>query len=566
MNKEKYYKALDIQDPLNMTASEKEKWDKLLSLSPTARGYVCKAKEQGVDILFCFSKENLYQRYSSHFDLLAVSEYLKLQPKKVILKGHEAHYYSEDDVKVLDEFMKKDKKEIAKIVSEQNSLKKYGVKSYKQTDTYRENISKVVKQTWQKQGYRERISTKVKSTYENASDEKKQQKRQHIKNAMQQANSQKATDIENFKKDFKEANNDELLCLTELANYLDICWSSLDVFEKRLGIQLEVFQKYNIKFIRKSDAEKAKDLLNSLSSYRSALENQVLSFIRSIYKGQIRSNDRRVLGNGKELDIYIPEKNLAIEFDGMYWHSDAPGTKAGEIPDKDIRKFAATRHLEKTKICEDKGIRLIHIFEDDWLLRDDIVKSILRVAIGQVDSRIFARKCTLEKLDTTTYRAFLEKNHLQGYSYADVRLGLFYEGELVECIGVNSAGTHSKLPELVRLCTKQNTQVVGGFGKLLKACNFQEIYSYIDRGVFAGKGYKAVGFTIDKVNAPTYFYVKGLERFPRYAFTRKRIETLFQKGQLSYWNPEETEEVNMYKNNFYRVWNCGTIKVRWVRP
>lgn len=159
MNTKIYYKALDIKDPCNMTVEEVKRWEKLMSLSLTARSYVVKASEQGVDILFCYSKENLYQRYNSHFDILTISEFLGLHPKKVILKNHEANYYTEKDVAILDDFMKKDKKEIAKIVAEQNSIKKYGIKNYKQTENYRRTVSLNVKKTWQKTGYRDKISS-----------------------------------------------------------------------------------------------------------------------------------------------------------------------------------------------------------------------------------------------------------------------------------------------------------------------------------------------------------------------------------------------------------------------
>lgn len=549
-----------------MTAEEIKRWKKLMSLSPTARGYVVKASEQGVDILFCYSKENLYQRYNSHFDILTISEFLGLHPKKVILKNHEANYYTEKDVAILDNFMKKDKKEIAKIVAEQNSIKKYGIKNYKQTENYRRTVSLNVKKTWQKEGYRDKISSKVRETYRSKSEKEKTLKKDHIKLALKSANQQKLKNIEEFKNSFKQKYGEELLNLTDFSNYLDICWTSLDVFEKRLGIKLEVFQKYNIKFIKKSDAEKAKKLLASISSNRSLLENQVMTFVKSIYTGNVRCNDRKFLGNGKELDVFIPEKNLAIEFDGIYWHSDAPGTAICEVPSKESRDFAAYRGLEKTKACEEKDIRLIHVFEDDWILKNDIVKSIIRAALGQFENRVFARKCTVQELSVSEYRSFLKKNHLQGYSYADIRLGLFLNNELQECIGVHTKGTHdNRLPELVRLCTKQNTQVLGGFGKLLKACNLPKICSYIDRGTFAGNGYKAVGFTVEKINNPTYFYVKSFKRFPRYNFTRKSIERLFNKGQLKYWNPEETEEINMYKNGYSRIWNCGTIKVVWSK-
>lgn len=110
-----------------------------------------------------------------------------------------------------------------------------------------------------------------------------------------------------------------------------------------------------------------------------------------------------------------------------------------------------------------------------------------------------------------------------------------------------------------------NTQVLGGFSRLLKATSLQSMVSYIDRATFSGNGYNQVHFEVVKVNTPSYFYVKDNIRQPRYRFTRRRIETLYRRGCLDYWNPSETEELNMYKNGYARIWNCGTIKVRWSR-
>ena len=89
--------------------------------------------------------------------------------------------------------------------------------------------------------------------------------------------------------------------------------------------------------------------------------------------------------------------------------------------------------------------------------------------------------------------------------------------------------------------------------------------SYIDRSTFDGKGYYAVGFTKLRENKPSYFYVKTYFREPRYHYMRKNIEKKFNEGILEYWNPKETEELNMYKNGYSRVWDCGTIVVKWQK-
>lgn len=141
-------------------------------------------------------------------------------------------------------------------------------------------------------------------------------------------------------------------------------------------------------FLRVKDIDTLKKNLERKSI--SIEEKDVVSFLKNIWKGEIIENDRKVL-NGKELDIYIPSKNLAIEYNGLYWHSDKATLEKNDIPNKETRLYAKYRHIEKTKLCEEKNIRLIHIFEDDWIYRKDIIKDILKQSLGIYDKKIYAR-------------------------------------------------------------------------------------------------------------------------------------------------------------------------------
>lgn len=563
MNTKLYQEILEIKDLNCMTEKEKVRWNKLLELSPTARGYVCEAKKQGVDILFKTSKEGLFKKYKSHFDVQAIIKYLDLKPSTVILKGNEALYFSEEDVKKIDNLMNKGRKEVAKIIQEQNNLEKYGVRSFKQTDDYKKKMAEIVRKTWEKEGYRENISNKAKENHAKHTKEEKEEISQKLREARAKQKAEQKEKFENYRKTLKEKYGTDFLKVTEACSYLGISWDRLRGNRDKISFQPEVFQIDNCKFFKKTDIEKVYEELKKITC-RSFEESKLADYVKNIYSRTIKLNDRTVL-EGKELDIYLPERNLAVEFNGLYWHSDIANLPKCTVPSKETKDFARVRHLEKTNACKEKGIKLIHIFEDDWVYRTDIVKSILKASLGIFERKVYARNCTLQEIDLNTYRSFLDKNHLQGYSFANKRFGLFDKTtkELVECIGVNSKGTHSSEPELVRLCTKLNFQVLGGFTKLLKHCGFKKLISYIDIGTFDGAGYGKAGFQIEKENEPNYFYVKNFMRFPRYTYMRKDIETKFKKKELQYWNPDETEEVNMYKNGFGRVWNCGTYKVVW---
>ena len=555
MNIEKYCKVLDIKDFNNMSPEESQKWQKLMSLSLAARGNVCRAKEQGYDILDCLSKNALLLRYKSQLNILAIAKHYNIQPLQIKVGSKTILYFSKEDVATLDEIMKKDKKEIKEIVFKQNCLDKYGVESYKQLDWYKAKVAASVKKVWQSEGYRENVSTKVKNTYANKSNEEVQLKKQHISEALKVPNRKKAEIIENYRKDFEKVNNEKLLKLTEVAKLLDIKGASLKGLEQKLKIKFKVCKIYNVKFLKESDVKAIQTFLNELPSNRSILENQVLSYVRSICT-RIKGNDRRALGNGKELDIYIPNKKVAIEVDGIYWHSDAPGLKKDEIPSEVVRNFTANRSLEKTKLCEKKGIKLLHIFEDDWLLKPDIAKAYIKSTLGCFDNEISADLCNLRKLSIREYKRFLNKNHLQGYQSAQTRLGLFHKDVLVACIGLNDN-------KLVRFCTKQNTKVSDALPKLLKVTELSEIRTTVDR--MLTDFFTAASFKIEKTNDPEYYYVKNGRRFSKHCFSKQKIENLYNQGKLEYWDPEESEEINMYKNNFIRIWDCGSVNLVWRR-
>ena len=141
-----------------------------------------------------------------------------------------------------------------------------------------------------------------------------------------------------------------------------------------------------------------KELEKVVYNHTSISEKEISDFIKSICNYEILENDRNII-SPKELDVYIPQKNLAIEFDGLYFHS----TKFGKDSDY---------HLGKTLACEEKGIRLIHIFEDEWLFKRQIVESIIKSALGIYKQKIFARNCEVKEIDDKTFRNFCNENHI----------------------------------------------------------------------------------------------------------------------------------------------------------
>lgn len=315
------------------------------------------------------------------------------------------------------------------------------------------------------------------------------------------------------------------------------------------GIRRVIIQ-HNIPFVykwrgmyisEKDIPENFESLLeNSKTHCRSYGEIELFEFVHSVFEDAI-PNDRTII-TPYELDVYIPSHKVAIEFDGIKWH----------INDDMLLK------VEK---CLDIGVHLLRIFEDEWNYKKEICKSVIMSALKQYEHRIYARKCVVKEVPNDLYVEFMINNHIQGSINASIRLGLFYEGHLVQCIGIGKSRYEQGSYELYRMATLLNTQVIGGFSKLLKHAfgryNINEMVSYVDRRLFNGEGYNKTGFEIIKTTPPSYFYVKGRHRYNRLGFQKHKLKSI-----LPMFDENKSERENMEMNGFYRIYDCGTYKVK----
>jgi hypothetical protein len=285
--------------------------------------------------------------------------------------------------------------------------------------------------------------------------------------------------------------------------------------------------------------------INSISI--SGRELEIYNFIENQIKCD-KSN--RKLLNGKEIDIYIPELNLGFEFNGLYWHSEIYKDR--------------TYHLNKSKESQNLGIELFHIWEDDWMYKQDIVKSMILNKLGKTPNKIFARKCQISEInDNKLIRDFLETNHIQGFVGSKIKLGLFYNGELVSIMTFGnlrkSLGQKSQEGsyEMLRFCNKLNTNVVGGASKLFKYFirNYQvnEVISYSDNSRGQGNLYKQLGFNLIHETEPNYYWVIDGIRHHRFNF---RKDKLVKEGA----DPSKTEIQIMSEKGYYRIFDCGSKK------
>ena len=290
-------------------------------------------------------------------------------------------------------------------------------------------------------------------------------------------------------------------------------------------------------------------------------QSEVLSFIKSILNENVvvNHNDRSAIPP-MELDIYIPEKKVAIEFNGIYWH--------GELRGKD-----KNYHINKTKRCESVGIRLIHIFENEWIYKQEIVKRRLChiLKLNNDDDKIYARNCNIAIVKSVTANSFLNENHIQGCDKSSIKIGLFYKNELVSImtfgnkrVALGNVYKNIKRDEyeLFRFCSSKT--VIGAAGKLfsffIKTYNPKHIITYADKRYSKTNDafYEKIGFDFAGVTSPNYWYFYKSNALKLYHRSNFRKNVL--KYKLTDYDENLSEWENMQRNGYDRIWDCGHLK------
>lgn len=280
---------------------------------------------------------------------------------------------------------------------------------------------------------------------------------------------------------------------------------------------------------------------------RSKWEDELSEWI--LKQGIVVQNSVRDIIKNNEIDIFLPNYRIGIECDGLYWHSD-------KFRDKNY-------HLDKTMKCREKDIRLIHIFEDEWIYKKDILKSMILNILGRTEKKIYARKCKIKNVSASEKNNFLDANHVQGKCNSAINLGLYYNGVLVSLmtfhkprIGIGNGKGNEGEYELTRFCSLLKTEVIGAASKLFKY--FIKVYkpvkitTYADKRWSNGNLYFKLGFTHDHDSPPNYFYVNQIHRENRF---RYRKSVLVKEG----FDKNKSEREIMQERGFHRIYDCGTM-------
>ena len=288
--------------------------------------------------------------------------------------------------------------------------------------------------------------------------------------------------------------------------------------------------------------------IRSNSNY-SLIEVEVEQYLSSLGV-KIIKHCRDFLQGNNELDLYLPDYNIAIEINGLYWHSSP--TLCAKHKQK---------HICKTEQAEHSGIRLIHITDYEWINKQSVIKSMLCSMLGINSNRIYARNTTIKSISTGEAREFLNANHLQGNCSSKYKYGLFYADKLVFVLTAGKSRFGSAELEIHRIASLQHTTVVGGASKLLSFLIHQtgatSIISYCDRDKSAGNIYNTLGFSFVKYTGPGYFWTDGNNIISRYKSQKNKL-----KSWLPLFDDNLSETQNMFANNYRIYWTTGNTLYR----
>jgi very-short-patch-repair endonuclease len=431
------------------------------------------------------------------------------------------------------------KSEIIKERAVQTNIKHWGVKNVSQSDIVNERKKETmlknynVEYSFQSEEIKNKITATIQNKYNVDHYVESKDNRICIKNSM---------DIKRkeFWSDYLKINTSDIIISGNTIIIKNLC-------KIHNSFEINRYNLYNRTIV--GAFENICTLCNPISESSSIKENEVGDFIvNELNIKNVIKKDKTIL-KGKEIDIYCLDNKLGIEFDGLYWHSD--------------NKKDENYHLNKTNKCEKQGIQLLHIFEDEWLHKKEIVKSIIRSKLNLINNKIYGDECQIREINSKTCKEFLEINHIQGNINSKIKIGLFYNDELVSVMTFNKKRSIEGEYEILRFSNKINKVVIDGASKLLnyfiKEHQPKKLTTLVDRRYDQGDLYKELGFEFINNSKTNYFYFKPSEMIKYYRF-KFRKDVLIKQG----FDESKTEFQIMAERGYLRIYDCGHMKFEKV--
>ena len=518
-----------------------------------------------------YSKEIKNKMIQTNLEKYGVEHHLKLESQKEKQRKTNLKKYGVENVMQVKEIKSK---------AEKTNLERYGVKSPIQNKNIRKKIKKTnlekygVEHLFQNENVKEKIKQTNLERYgvEYASQNdniKNKIIQKNILNSEDRLKKSKITNLEKYgvENPFQSEQIIENIKLKNTLNFRKKYSKILNINKDDIIINKDNLIIKNYCKKHPNGFEITKSLLYSrlmnkklqnictkcypINEQSSIKEKELIEYIKLFNINYIQNN--RNIISPYELDIYLPNHKLAIEFNGLYYHSELFKSK--------------NYHLNKLKLCNENNINLIHIFENEWMYKSNVVKSIIRNKLNLITNKIYARNTIVKEIISKESKEFLDNNHLQGNINSKIKLGLFYNDELVSVMtfekmrkSLGNINNKNNYYNISRFCNKINTNVIGGASKLLnyfiKKYNPKCIISYADKRYSNGDLYKTLGFERIHETKPNYYYIKDYNKYHRFNFRKDKLKKLgwLKEGE------DKTEHEIMLERGYYRIYDCGNIK------
>lgn len=267
---------------------------------------------------------------------------------------------------------------------------------------------------------------------------------------------------------------------------------------------------------------------------KSGIETELFEYVKFLLPNEIIEENNRTILNGKEIDVYVPNLKVGFEMNGLVWHS--------EKFEKD-----SNYHLLKTEEALKNNVQLIQIFEDEWVRKNQICKSMVSNILGIYKNNIFVNQCVIKEVPSEHSNDFLESNHIEGKTVSpSINIGLYYKDTLVQMMVFDKQPNNCY--NLMRLCSVLDTNIIGGASEIFKyfceKYNPDEIVSCVDRRWSNGMVYETLGFQLTHISKPNYSYVAN----------KKRINHSIL-----------TEQEYLNNKEWYKIYDCGHLYFVWKK-
>jgi len=303
-----------------------------------------------------------------------------------------------------------------------------------------------------------------------------------------------------------------------------------DFIHKKCNTQFNYpLQLNKIPICPKCQPKKSENYLNELSKFISKYDNNIIQ--------------NHIIDN-HTIDIFLPNYNLAIDINYLYYYTDRNG-------------FGRNYFIDIKKNLLKNDISYFNIMEDELMSTPNIIKSMILNKMKKLPKTIYARNCKPGITSNSKAKQFLENNHLQGNLHSKYNFGLYHKTELVSLLTMGYSRYNENYEyEIHRFSSKLGYNVPGGFSKLLKFAiqklNSTKIITYVDLRHGTGNVYKISGFNYLNYSYPNYFYVNNYKRQSRVQYQKHKL-----KDKLDFFDGNLTEWENMQINDFDRIWDCG---------